>query len=93
MSSILTVVGATGAQGGSVIDSALKAGTYKVRAVTRNIDSEKAKALAARGVEVVAANLNDEQSLIRAFDVSNSLFNINYSVLTCCSRVQLPSLL
>ena len=67
---ILTVVGATGAQGGSVVDAALKAGVYKVRAITRNTSSEKAKALAARGVEVVKADLNDLASLVGAFQVS-----------------------
>ena len=70
MVGILTVIGATGAQGGSVVDAALKAGTYKVRAITRNTSSEKAKALAARGVEVVKADLNDLASLVGAFQVS-----------------------
>jgi uncharacterized protein YbjT (DUF2867 family) len=70
MSPIITVIGATGVQGGSVIDAALKSGIYKVRAITRNINSDKAKALAARGVELATADLNDEQSLIKAFDVS-----------------------
>ena len=68
---ILTVVGATGAQGGSVVDAALKAGVYKVRAITRNTSSEKAKALAARGVEVVKADLDDLASLVGAFQVSS----------------------
>ncbi len=69
MAPIFTVVGATGAQGGSVINSALKSGLYHVRAITRSTDSEKAQALTARGVEVVAANLDDEDSLIKAFEV------------------------
>jgi len=72
MSPILTVVGATGAQGSSVVNSALKDGTYKVRAITRKVDSDKAKALAARGVEVVAADLNDEESIAKAFEVPNT---------------------
>lgn len=70
MSPIITVIGATGVQGGSVVDAALKSGNYKVRAITRNINSDKAKALAARGVELATADLNDEQSLIKAFEVS-----------------------
>lgn len=70
MSLIITVIGATGVQGGSVVDAALKSGIYKVRAITRNINSDKAKALAARGVELATADLNDEQSLIKVFDVS-----------------------
>jgi uncharacterized protein YbjT (DUF2867 family) len=74
MSPIITVIGATGVQGGSVIDAALKSGIYKARAITRNINSDKAKALAARGVELATADLNDEQSLIKAFDVSISSY-------------------
>lgn len=70
MSPILTVVGATGVQGSSIVESALEAGGFKVRAITRNVNSEKAKALAARGVEVVAADLDDLSSLIAAFSVS-----------------------
>jgi uncharacterized protein YbjT (DUF2867 family) len=70
MSPIITVISTTGVQGGSVVDAALKSGIYKVRAITRNINSDKAKALAARGVELATADLNDEQSLIKAFDVS-----------------------
>jgi hypothetical protein len=76
MSQLLTVVGATGTQGTSLIDNALKDGTYKVRGLTRNINSEKAKALAARGVEVVRADINDEQSLIKAFEGSTAIFAI-----------------
>lgn len=71
MSALITIIGATGLQGGSVVDTALAAG-YKVRAVTRNNGSEKAKALAARGVEVVAADQNDLSSLIKAFEVSHT---------------------
>jgi uncharacterized protein YbjT (DUF2867 family) len=70
MSPIITVIGATGVQGGSVVDAALKSETYKVRAITRKINSDKAKALAARGVELAIADLNDEESLIKAFEVS-----------------------
>ena len=70
MPPILTVVGATGVQGGSVVDAALASGTYQIRAVTRDIQSDKAQALAAQGVQLVAADLNDEQSLVKAFDVS-----------------------
>ncbi len=70
MSPIITVIGATGVQGGSVVDAALKSGLYQVRAITRGVNSDKAKALEARGVEIATADLNDEQSLIKAFDVS-----------------------
>ena len=70
MSKILTVIGATGAQGGSVVASALKSGYYKVRGVTRNVESAAAKALTAKGVEMVTADTNDVASLVKAFEVS-----------------------
>lgn len=70
MSKILTVVGATGAQGGSVVASALKSGDYKVRGITRNVESAAAKALIAQGVEMVAADADDVASLVKAFEVS-----------------------
>jgi uncharacterized protein YbjT (DUF2867 family) len=70
MSKILTVVGGTGTQGLSLINAALVDGTYKIRALTRNHSSEKSLALAAKGIEVVRADINDEQSLIKAFEVS-----------------------
>jgi len=58
---IVTVVGATGNQGGSVVDHLLADGTgdYIVRAVTRNCDTEAARDLVARGVQVVQSDLND----------------------------------
>lgn len=65
----IVVTGATGAQGGGLVRAILNdpQKEFTVRAVTRNPDSEKAKALAAIGVEVVAANLDDQSSLERAF--------------------------
>jgi nucleoside-diphosphate-sugar epimerase len=62
---------------GSVLDAALKAGSYNVRAITRNTSSDKAKALSARGAEVVAADLNNESSLIKAFEVRIPFNSIN----------------
>lgn len=74
MSPILTVIGGTGSQGLSVINALLETGEYKIRALTRNPSSEKAKDLTARGVEVVRADINDEQSLVKAFDGSTAIY-------------------
>ncbi|HSM11092.1 MAG TPA: NmrA/HSCARG family protein [Lysobacter sp.] len=65
---LIAVVGATGAQGGGLVRAILDdpEGGFAVRALTRHPDSEKALALAARGAEVVAADLDDEPSLQRA---------------------------
>jgi uncharacterized protein YbjT (DUF2867 family) len=66
---ILAVVGATGAQGGSLARAILsdKASEFSVRALTRKVDSDKAKELKKLGAEVVAADLDDVESLERAF--------------------------
>ena len=66
---ILAVVGATGAQGGSLARAILsdKESEFSVRALTRKVDSDKAKELKKLGAEVVAADLDDVESLKRAF--------------------------
>ena len=55
---ILTIFGATGKQGGSVVNSILAdsvaSSKFALRGVTRDVSKDSAKALAARGVEVVA---------------------------------------
>ncbi len=67
---IIAVTGATGAQGGGLARAILAddSGEFAVRAITRNIESDKARALAAAGAEVVAADLDDVASLERAFE-------------------------
>lgn len=66
---IIAVVGATGAQGGGLVRAILAdpASGFAARAITRKVDSDKAKALAKLGAEVVAADLDDVESLKRAF--------------------------
>lgn len=66
---IIAVTGATGAQGGGLIRAILAhpEDGFTARAITRNPGSDKAKALAALGVEVVQADLDDEASLAEAF--------------------------
>ena len=66
---ILAVVGATGMQGGGLVRAILndKSGGFAARALTRDVNSGKAQELAKQGAEVVAANLDDVESLKRAF--------------------------
>ncbi|GAB3842884.1 NmrA/HSCARG family protein [Dactylosporangium cerinum] len=66
---IIAVVGATGAQGGGLASAILADpdGPFAVRVITRRAGSDKARALAERGAEVVEADLGDEASLRRAF--------------------------
>lgn len=70
---LITVVGATGIQGGSVIAAALKSGDYKIRGITRDVNSDTSKALALQGVEMVKADWNDEGTLVGAFEVRSML--------------------
>ncbi|MCC6193850.1 MAG: NmrA family NAD(P)-binding protein, partial [Burkholderiales bacterium] len=66
---VIAVLGATGAQGGGLVRAILEdpAGGFTARAVTRDVNSDKARALAAAGAEVVAADVDDAKSLERAF--------------------------
>ncbi|KAK0497604.1 putative hscarg dehydrogenase [Armillaria luteobubalina] len=73
---IIVVFGATGQQGGSVVASFLKNKDYIVRAVTRNPEGDKAKALSANGAQVVAADLNDYPSLVKAFQGASAAFGV-----------------
>lgn len=52
-------------QGGGVVDALLKSGNVTIRALTRDPASDKAKALSARGVQVVQADLNDSASIAK----------------------------
>ncbi len=66
---VIAVVGATGAQGGGLVRAILADpdGGFAVRAITRNTESDKARALAKLGAEVVEASVDDEKSLEKAF--------------------------
>ncbi|OSS53818.1 hypothetical protein B5807_01292 [Epicoccum nigrum] len=71
---IIVVVGATGLQGGSVVDAFLQVPEqYHVRALTRNVDSAKAKMLAQK-TEVVSGDLKDNDSLSRAFQDAHIIY-------------------
>lgn len=65
---IITVFGATGAQGGGLVHAILQDtnSPFAVRAVTRDINSDKAKALAKLGAELVVADIDDQQSVENA---------------------------
>lgn len=64
---IILVTGATGNQGGAIAHQLLSKG-YRVRAMTRNPHSEKSKALAELGAEVVQGEFDDPGSLERALE-------------------------
>ena len=66
---IIAVVGATGAQGGGLVRAILSdpGSGFTARALTRKVSSDKGKELAKLGAEVVEADLDDVESLKRAF--------------------------
>jgi uncharacterized protein YbjT (DUF2867 family) len=66
---IIAVVGATGAQGGGLARAILgdPAGRFLARVLTRHLDSANAKTLADRGAEVVFADIDDVETVTRAF--------------------------
>jgi len=72
---IITVMGATGRQGGAVVGHLLAAG-WRVRAVTRNPQKKRAAALAARGAEVVQADMADPASLEPALRNAYGVFSV-----------------
>ena len=73
---VIAVVGSTGAQGGGLVRALLDdaGGGWSARAVTRNPSSPKGLALAAAGVEVVAADLDDPASVRAAFRGAHGAF-------------------
>jgi len=77
---LIAVVGATGAQGGGVVQAILndKASPFRVRAITRDPNSAAGKALAAQGAEVVAADLADPKSLDRAFAGAHGVYGVTF---------------
>jgi len=66
---IIAVLGATGSQGGGLVRAILADpnGGFAARALTRDVNSDKAKELAKLGAEVVAADIDDVESLKKAF--------------------------
>ncbi|MBI5214146.1 MAG: NmrA/HSCARG family protein [Ignavibacteriae bacterium] len=66
---IIAIVGSTGSQGNGIARAILNDANseFAVRALTRDINSEKAKELAKLGAEVVAADVDDVESLKKAF--------------------------
>jgi len=77
---IIAVVGATGAQGGGVVRAIMRdtAGPFTARALTRDPQSDKARALAALGAEVVAADVDDVASLKRAFAGAHGAYCVTF---------------
>ena len=77
---IIAVVGATGAQGGGLVRAILedRSGGFAARALTRDVTSDKAKELAKQGAEVVAADVDDVESLKKSFQGAYGAFCVTF---------------
>jgi len=77
---IITVFGATGAQGGGLVRAILNDANseFSVRAVTRDTTSDKAKALAASGAELVEADVDDKESVLKALEGAYGAYFVTF---------------
>ena len=77
---IIAITGATGAQGGGLARAILndKNSTFKVRAITRDVNSDKAKELKRLGAEVVAGNIDEEESISKAFEGTYAAYCVTF---------------
>ena len=77
---IFVVIGITGNQGGSVARTFLKdsemRSKYRLRGISRNPSSSRARDLASQGVEMVSADLHDPHSLLKAFEGAYAIFSV-----------------
>jgi uncharacterized protein YbjT (DUF2867 family) len=76
----IAVMGATGAQGGGLVRAILndKQGGFTARAITRNVNSDKTKALAKMGAEVVQADVDNEESIRKAFEGTYGAYCVTF---------------
>jgi uncharacterized protein YbjT (DUF2867 family) len=73
---MIVVCGATGQQGGAVIDALIALGRGPLRGLTRDVTGSKAQALRTRGVDMVKADLAHADSLAAAFDGARGVFAV-----------------
>ena len=75
---IIAVLGSTGSQGSGLVSAILNDpnGGFDARAVTRDPSKDAAKAMAAKGAEVVAGNLDDVESLKKAFAGAHGVYAV-----------------
>jgi uncharacterized protein YbjT (DUF2867 family) len=75
---IIAVLGSTGSQGGGLCRAILAdaSGGFACRAVTRDTAKDKAKALASAGAQVVKADLDDVESLKKAFAGAHGVYAV-----------------
>jgi len=77
---LIPVFGATGAQGGGLVRAILndKNSEFSVRAVSRDVNSDKAKELAALGAELVQADLAHPESVRKAMEGAYGAYCVTF---------------
>lgn len=84
MSKLLTVFAATGQQGGSIIRtiqaSPSLSSIWKLRAITRDVKSNAAAALASSGVQVVSADIEHPETLSKAVEGSDAVYAFTLTI-------------
>jgi uncharacterized protein YbjT (DUF2867 family) len=77
---VIVVFGATGAQGGGLVRAILNDNNseFAVRAVSRDPNSDKAKALAEMGAEVVAGNVDDSESIKKVLEGAYGAYFVTF---------------
>lgn len=72
----IVVLGATGQQGSAVVRALAADSEWRIRTISRNPGSEAARRLTERGIEVVAADMDNPASLQAAFKDAHGVFSV-----------------
>ncbi|GES61570.1 NmrA family transcriptional regulator [Aspergillus terreus] len=84
MAPLVVVFGATGQQGGSVINHVLSnpvlSSQYSLRGVTRDVSKPTAQDLKAKGVEMVSGDLDDPASIHAALHGAHTVFAMTRTI-------------
>ena len=77
---VIAILGATGAQGGGLARAILNDpnSEFSVRAIARDVNSDKAKELLKLGAEVVSGDVDDVESLKRAFKGAYGVYAVTF---------------
>ncbi|KAJ5731677.1 uncharacterized protein N7483_006185 [Penicillium malachiteum] len=76
MESLIVILGITGNQGASVADVFLKEKGWKLRGITRDVTKQSSQTWSQKGVEMVQADLNNPESLRKAFEGAKVIFAV-----------------
>lgn len=84
MAKLLTIFGITGQQGTSIVNNVLGdpklSKTYKIRGVTRDTSKPEAKALEAKGIEIVKGDAGDRASIESVLNGAHTVFAMTATI-------------